>query len=66
MQRKKGFIAYYRRRPLTHLEKIDEIWLDVVREAIVAEVHSCNRAYDYFRGYTHYQSLPRQWGHPSG
>ena len=67
VRREKGFIAYYRRRPLTMGEKLNKICLEGFAKAVVEDLYASNRAYEYFRGvYTHYQSLPRQWGHPSG
>ena len=64
--REKGFVAYYRRRLLTPMENVDKSCLEVFGAAIVKDMLFSRRAYEYFRGYTHYQALPRQWGHPSG
>jgi hypothetical protein len=63
---KKGFVAYYRRRLLTPMEEINKVCLESFAGEVVKEILSSRRAYEYFRGYTHYQVLPRQWGHPSG
>jgi hypothetical protein len=67
VRREKGFVAYYLRRPLTMMEKINKLCLDTFGRYMVKETFASSRAYDYFRGiHTHHQVLPRHWGHPSG
>lgn len=66
MRKEKGFVAYYRRRPLTLTEKANIVSIQAFGGEIVKEMLRSRHLYEHFRGYTHYQVLPRQWGHPSG